>query len=129
MTDPTPEERVRFPYRPEQARFWPLCSDWAGESNNDRKADLVAEILKLLKGWCERHIREAEQARERAVRQECIHAIREACENCEGTGIQPGSEQYNEFGRAIGDECEYCGRPIQAIEAIRARAQQEDGTG
>lgn len=72
-----------------------------------------ANILELA-----RYIEELEAARDAARDNAIIDAqaaILNNCSACGGTGHQDQSE----------DQCEYCGRPMAAVEAIRAAALGE----
>lgn len=61
---------------------------------------------------------------ENAARLEAMEAIRRGCQACEGTGyasqnVAPGQES----------ECEYCGRPMDAIHALITPTKTADTEG
>ena len=49
----------------------------------------------------------------------CATRIRHDCSNCKGTGYDPSSLRTDENGNTTGDQCEYCGRPISAINILK----------
>ncbi|MDE2105702.1 MAG: hypothetical protein KGL39_51215 [Patescibacteria group bacterium] len=84
--------------------------------NNTFDDDVRALCDFILSGDMKREIKNA-------ARLEAMEAIRRGCQACEGTGyasqnVAPGQES----------ECEYCGRPMDAIRAlIQPPAQKEGG--
>ncbi len=63
-------------------------------------------------------LKAVDQAAE-ATREACCVKIRADCQACEGTGYLAHNPESGPSGPYDPDECEYCGRPIAAIRALK----------